>query len=240
MLNRLFAGAYYRLRGHHLATTPIPSSVIALFAMSKAFDLIRGFINYPLYGSVTGMHFRGRGTRVRHPRYLCIGSHVVFGPGVTVDAYSKEGIQIGSRVTIGQDANILATAVIREIGVGIQIGDDTSVGRSNIIWGQGGVNIGANCLLGPDVSIFSENHVYEDPGLAIRLQGTVRDAVTIEDDCWIGAGAKILAGVVVGRGSIVAAGAVVTRSVQPYTVVAGVPAKRISERVPKTARATNA
>lgn len=52
----------------------------------------------------------------------------------------------------------------------------------------------------------------------------------IEDHAWIGARVIILPGVTVGEGAVVAAGAVVTRSVPPYAVVGGVPAKRIGER----------
>lgn len=53
------------------------------------------------------------------------------------------------------------------------------------------------------------------------------DRVTVGDDAWIGTGAILLPGVEVGEGAIVAAGAVVTRSVEPYTVVAGAPARVI-------------
>ena len=52
----------------------------------------------------------------------------------------------------------------------------------------------------------------------------------IEDDCWIGAGAVILAGARIGRGSIVAAGAVVARDVAPFSIVGGVPAQLIKSR----------
>lgn len=52
----------------------------------------------------------------------------------------------------------------------------------------------------------------------------------IEDDVWIGAGVRVLDGVVLGAGCVIGAGAVVTRSVEPRIVVAGVPAKRIASR----------
>jgi acetyltransferase-like isoleucine patch superfamily enzyme len=52
----------------------------------------------------------------------------------------------------------------------------------------------------------------------------------IEDDVWIGHGATVLKGVRIGRGAVVAAGAVVTRNVEPYTVVGGVPARLIGRR----------
>jgi len=61
----------------------------------------------------------------------------------------------------------------------------------------------------------------------VRDRLTQLDHVTIGDDAWIGTGAILLPGVEVGEGAIVAAGAVVTRSVEPYTVVAGTPARVI-------------
>ena len=53
---------------------------------------------------------------------------------------------------------------------------------------------------------------------------------TVEDDVWIGYGAIVLSGVTVGRGSVIAAGAVVTTDVERYTVVAGLPARKVAER----------
>ena len=68
----------------------------------------------------------------------------------------------------------------------------------------------------------------------IKEQGVDRLTVRIGDDCWIGSGATITAGVSVGQGSIVPAGSVVTRDVPPNSVVAGVPARVISSRLPKS------
>ena len=52
----------------------------------------------------------------------------------------------------------------------------------------------------------------------------------LEDDCWLGFGVTVIAGVRIGRGAIVAAGAVVTKDVDPYTIVGGVPARPIGQR----------
>jgi acetyltransferase-like isoleucine patch superfamily enzyme len=59
----------------------------------------------------------------------------------------------------------------------------------------------------------------------VRDHLTQLDRVTVGDDAWIGTGAILLPGVEIGEGAIVGAGAVVTHSVEPYTVVAGAPAR---------------
>ena len=55
--------------------------------------------------------------------------------------------------------------------------------------------------------------------------------VTIEDHAWIGVRAIILPGITIGKGSVVGAGSVVTKSVEDYTIVAGMPAKKIGNRI---------
>jgi acetyltransferase-like isoleucine patch superfamily enzyme len=85
------------------------------------------------------------------------------------------------------------------------------------------VRIGNRVLIAAHVVITSRGHP-----VALPRYGKTEDApISIEDDVWIGAGAIILPGITIGAGSIVAAGAVVTRSVERYTIVAGVPAKPI-------------
>ena len=64
----------------------------------------------------------------------------------------------------------------------------------------------------------------------MNQQGAYEKQITIEDDVWIGYGAKILAGVTVGKGAVIGAGAVVTKNVAPYAVVGGIPAKEIKMR----------
>jgi len=55
----------------------------------------------------------------------------------------------------------------------------------------------------------------------------IKGFVFLEDDCWIGAGTIILPNVIIGKGALIGAGSVVTKNVEPYSVVAGVPAKLI-------------
>jgi len=116
------------------------------------------------------------------------------------------------------------------MGIGVSVGNRSSVGAYNVILGQGGVYVGQDCLLGPHVTIVSENHIFGDTGQPIRLQGEKRARVEIHDDVWIGAGATILAGVTIHNGAVVAAGAVVSSDVAPFSIVGGIPAKPIGNR----------
>ncbi|MFP6660050.1 MAG: acyltransferase [Myxococcota bacterium] len=96
---------------------------------------------------------------------------------------------------------------------------------------RGGLTIGENVLFGPNVVVVSSQHQWDaDPKLPIIQQGHRAAAVSIGDDCWIGANAVITPGVAVGTGTIVGAGSVVTSSTEPYSIVAGSPARVIGQR----------
>ena len=86
-------------------------------------------------------------------------------------------------------------------------------------------------MISPRVSIFAENHDFDNPNIIMKEQGVTKKFVKIEDDCWIAANSIILAGVTIGKGSVIAAGSVVTKDVPAYSVVAGVPAEIIKSRV---------
>lgn len=90
----------------------------------------------------------------------------------------------------------------------------------------GGITIGDNVLIAPNVQLLTVNHPLD--AITRRDRHVLNlEPIMIEDDAWIGAGATITPGVTVGHGAVVAAAAVVTHDVAPNTVVAGVPAKVI-------------
>jgi acetyltransferase-like isoleucine patch superfamily enzyme len=187
---------------------------------------------------VRGVVFRGRGVVVEHAGQLAAGTGLILEDHAFVSALSRDGVTLGRNVTVGRHAVLTCTGVLAELGLGIRVGDRSAIGAGAFVGGQGGAYVGDDVIMGPGVRIFSENHRHDALDRPIRSQGVVRAAVTIEDDCWIGAGVTILAGVTIGTGCVVAAGAVVTRSVPPHAVVAGVPARVVRSRRPGAARPT--
>jgi acetyltransferase-like isoleucine patch superfamily enzyme len=119
----------------------------------------------------------------------------------------------------------------------IYVGNNVSLGSRPIFLATRSlIQIGNNVMFGPEVIIIGGNRNTSYIG---KFMADVQDAdkkpqddlgVVIEDDVWVGTRVVILNGVTIGRGAIVAAGAVVTRSVPPYTIFAGVPARVIKFR----------
>ena len=112
----------------------------------------------------------------------------------------------------------------------VTIGERVSLNRNTMITAKAPISIGNHVLIGPNVVINSGNHGHADKNTTMDCQPHTLSPIWIEDDVWIGANCVILSGVTLGKGSIVAAGAVVTKNVEPYTIVGGVPAKKIGER----------
>lgn len=107
----------------------------------------------------------------------------------------------------------------------LRIGQSSVVGDHAILDARGGLTIGRNVNLSTRVAIWTGQHDYQSPDFAY-----VDAPVRIEDYAWISFRATILPGVTIGEGAVVAACALVTKDVEPYTMVAGVPARAIGTR----------
>lgn len=107
------------------------------------------------------------------------------------------------------------------------IGEYTRIGLRNTIIGP--ARIGNYVNLAQNVTVSGLNHNYEDVNKTISEQGVSTAPIVIEDDVWVGANAVILAGVTIGKHCVVAAGSVVSRSIPPYSICAGSPARIIKQ-----------
>ena len=204
--------------------------VLLQIIFKRISNLLRGFFRSIFLTKQKGFLFLGSHVSFQHPQMIRIGKNVIVEDYVIINALSNKGVQIGDNVKIARYSLIECTGVIRNIGEGIMIGNNSSVGAFSYLGGQGGIKIGDNVIMGPRVSFHSENHNSNDREVPIRLQGESRKGIIVENDCWIGAGSIILDGVHIYNGVVIAAGSVVTRDVKSYTVVGGVPARPIKER----------
>lgn len=110
----------------------------------------------------------------------------------------------------------------------IRIGKNCRINENIFIQGA---YIGNNVMIAPNVSILSKTHHHDDVSIPMIMQGeTVSNAPIICDDVWIGRNAVVMPGVNIGKGAIVGAAAVVTKDVEPFSIVGGVPARFIKYR----------
>ena len=140
-----------------------------------------------------------------------------------------KNISLGSNITIGIHAQIYASGTGKE---SITIGDRVNL-NSNVMINadcEGTIEIGKNVLIGPNVVLRASNHQFKSKDLLIKEQGHQAGNIKIYDDVWIGANVVILPNVEIKKGAVIAAGAVVTRDVESYSVVGGVPARQIGKR----------
>jgi len=193
-------------------------------------QIIRGFFLKLFLKESKGIIFLGRSTKIIFKSRISVGKTLQIGDFVEINALSKNGVRIGNNVSILKNTTIECTGVIRNMGEGLLIGNNVGIAQNCFIQVRGQVTIGDNVIFGPGVSVFSENHVFDDPDLPVSVQGETRKGVKINEGVWIGANATILDGVTIGKNSIVAAGSVVNKDVLPYSIVGGIPAKVLKER----------
>lgn len=110
----------------------------------------------------------------------------------------------------------------------LTLGEGTIIGDRCILDARNGIVLGKNVNFSSEVHLWTEQHDYNDP--EFRCTYEKAGPIVIGDRAWIGPRATILHSVTIGEGAVIAAGAVVTKDVEPYTLVGGVPAKKIGER----------
>lgn len=149
------------------------------------------------------LHFPGLARRLAERKLARFGAGSSLRPMCSL--VRTDRIEIGERVAIRPQTIIMANDIARII-------------------------IGNDVLIGSGAHFYAANHAFDRPDVKIIDQGhSPAEDLVIEDDVWIGANAIILPGVRIGRHSVIAAGSVVTQSVEPYSVYAGIPARKIKD-----------
>jgi len=109
-------------------------------------------------------------------------------------------------------------------------GANLAINTGTYINGIGGIIIGKNVLIGPNVTISSGKHSIVGRFPTVISRPSIPTKIVIRDDVWIGAGAVIMPGVRLSKGTVVGANAVVLKSTKPYEVVAGIPSNTLYVR----------
>ena len=128
------------------------------------------------------------------------------------------------RVEIGQGSATLLGLRLYTRG-NLAIGNHSVIDRDCVLDARGGITIGNNVNLAPEVMILTASHDPDNADFA-----GIEKPVVVEDYAWIATRALILPGVTIGHHAIVAAGSIVTKDVSPHTIVGGNPARLIRER----------
>jgi acetyltransferase-like isoleucine patch superfamily enzyme len=184
-----------------------------------------------LFGSCGKKAAFASGVVLRHPKRIHLGDSVVISEGCILDARNQDTEKV---IVLGDDV-ILSNNVVLSCKKGtITIGDSTGVNSGTVIQSTNNcpVRIGTDGIIGQmSFIIGGGSYNINRLDIPIRLQGIKGDGgVVIEDDVWLGGNVTILGGVTMGSGSVVAASAVVTKTVAPYSICKGIPAKVTGNR----------
>ena len=154
----------------------------------------------------------GNGSVINRPMLLC----------------GKKYLYIGNNVFIRDDSRIEALDIISQEG-GIYIEDNVTIEQRLHMVCASKIEIGHDSTISYDVMISDCSHSYQIPHMKVLAQNLEVSPVRIGPYCFIGAGAKIFPGVSIGENSIVGANSVVNKSVPPFSVVGGVPARVLKQ-----------
>lgn len=193
-----------------------------LLICTKAFiKILRGFYKGITLKKVKFPLFIGRNTSISHKRNIFCGKNVKFEDYSEIQGLSIKGLHFGDNVTIGRYTSIRPSSYygVGQIGYGLRMGHNSSIGPFGYIGCSGKVVIGSNVMIGPRVSIFAENHNFDDTRASIKSQGVNNKGIKIEDDCWIGSGVIILDGVTIGHGSVIGAGTLISKNVPANSII---------------------
>jgi acetyltransferase-like isoleucine patch superfamily enzyme len=170
----------------------------------------------------------GRNICLRHPGRISLGRGVIVDDGCVLDAKGScaDGITVGDDVVLGRN-----TILSCKNGF-IRIEDNANVSANCMLISETGLVVGKNVLIaGMSYLIAGGNHGTDRMDIPIIRQPMVqKGGIRIEDNAWIGAGVVVLDGVTVGHDAVVGAGSVITRSIPPFAIAAGVPAKVVKMR----------
>jgi len=148
----------------------------------------------------------------------------IYKPTVLIN---PDKFELGNNIIISEFCHIYG-------GTGVKIGNHVHVSTGVSVGGGGQLTIGDFCNISAGAHIINGTDSIENALVGATIPSDYRDVsrsfVTLERLSWVATNATILPGITVGEGAVVAAGSVVTEDVQPWTIIAGNPARYIKDR----------
>jgi len=165
----------------------------------------------------------GKNVTIRHPHKILLGDGVVLDDNCVVDAKGADnaGIVLRDRVYVGRN-----TIIYCKNG-DIEIGENVSLSANCIVFSSNRLVMKKNSVVAAFAYLLSGGEYDLDDPTPLALQkGTcTKGPLEIGEDCWIGAGAKVLDGACLGDRVVLGAGAVATRPLPANSIAVGVPAR---------------
>jgi len=165
---------------------------------------LRYFAYKKLFRKVDGLFRIDTGVTILGFENIILGSNVVFMKNSYIYAHDEGKLMIGDNFTLNSNSQIGASF--------------------------GKIVIGSDCAIAPNCVLRASNHTFDNPNIPFRKQGHTYGEIIIEDDVWIASNCVITANTKIGKSSVIGAGSVVTKDVEAYSIVGGVPAKLIRKR----------
>lgn len=191
---------------------------------------------YPLiFGRIGRNVTFGRNITIRHPHKIKIGDNCIIDENCVLDAKGDDprGIEMGNNCVLSRN-NILSCK-----GGYIKLGDGTNIAQNSLVHSEVAVELGRNTLVASYVYfVGGGNHDFSRTDIPVIQQPSLtRGGIFIQDNCWFGAGVIVLDGSHIGNDCVFAAGAVVNSDMPAFSVVVGMPARVLRNRLESKADA---
>ncbi len=168
----------------------------------------------------------GHNVVLRHPHKISIADNVVIDDNCLIDAKgeSNTGIRIGSGVFIGRNT------ILSCKNGNIELADGVNIGFNCEIFSASRVHVGRNVLIAAYSYLVGGDHDFSDPSRPVLDQPRTSAGISVGEGAWLGAGVKVLDGVIIGAHAVIGAGAVVREAVPDRATAVGVPARIVGTR----------
>ena len=168
-------------------------------------------------------------------------NYIVGDKTILTESFSVNNPNPKEQVKIGYNSLLECEVILWDSSGKVEIGDNTFIGKHSTLWSASLIKIGNHVQIGRNCSFFdnrvhSLNHVkrrteylHNKSKHITLLHDVAPHPLIIEDDVWIGAYVQVTKGIKIGQGAIIGAGSTITKSIPPFSMFAGNPARFIKK-----------